>query len=53
MEETKLKFEERKGKNTELKEALAVNLDDITEDLRPAFIAKRKALVVWFVNNSN
>lgn len=53
VEETKLKFEERKGKNAELKEALAVNLDDIAEDLRPAFIAKRKALVDWFVNNSN
>lgn len=53
VEKTKLKFQERKEKNDELKEAMAVDLEDIAEDLRPAFIAKRKALVDWFVNNPN
>jgi hypothetical protein len=39
--------------NDELKETMVVDLDDIAEDLRPAFIAKWKALVDWFINNPN
>ena len=37
--------------NDELKETMVVDLDDITEDLRPTFIAKWKTLVDWFIKN--
>jgi hypothetical protein len=53
VEKTKLKFQQRKEMNDELKETMVVDLDDIAEDLRPAFIAKWKALVDWFINNPN
>jgi hypothetical protein len=36
--------------NNELNEAMIVGLDDIAEDLRATLIAKRKALVDWFIN---
>jgi hypothetical protein len=51
VEKTKLKFWEHKEKNYELKGAMVMESEDIDKDSRPAFIAKRKTLVDWFVNN--
>jgi hypothetical protein len=50
VKKTKLKVQQHKEMNNELNEAMIVGLDDIAEDLREALIAKRKALVDWFIN---
>jgi hypothetical protein len=49
--QSKLMFQETKEKQEELQEVLATKFEQILDDLRLVFIAKRKALVDYFLNN--
>jgi hypothetical protein len=51
MQQTKMMIEDRIRKDAELKELLAMDMDVLLEDVGPAYIAKRKGLVKYFINN--
>jgi hypothetical protein len=51
MQQTKMKIEDIIRKDAELKELLAMDMDVLPEDVRPAYITKRKGLVEYFINN--
>jgi hypothetical protein len=38
-------------KDAKLKELLAMDMDVLPEDVRPAYIARRKGLIEFFINN--
>jgi hypothetical protein len=51
MQQTKMMIEERIRKDAELKELLAMDMDGLPEDVRPVYIARRKGLIEFFINN--
>jgi hypothetical protein len=51
MQQTKMMIEDRIRKDAELKELLAMDMDVLPEDVRPVYIARRKGLIEFFINN--
>jgi hypothetical protein len=51
MQQTKMMIKERIRKDAELKELLAIDMDVLPEDVRPVYIARRKGLIEFFINN--
>jgi hypothetical protein len=51
MQQTKMMIEERIRKDAELKELHAMDMDALPEDLRAVYIARRKGLIDFFINN--
>jgi hypothetical protein len=51
MQQTKMLIEERIRKDAELKVLLAMDMDVLPEDVRPVYIARRKGLIEFFINN--
>jgi hypothetical protein len=51
MQQTKMMIKERIRKDAELKELLAMDMDVLPEDVRHVYIARRKGLIEFFINN--
>jgi hypothetical protein len=51
MQQTKMMIEERIRKDAELNKLHAMDMDALPEDLRVVYIARRKGLIDYFINN--
>jgi hypothetical protein len=51
VQEKKLMMEDRKQKDEELKKLYAMDMDALLEELRAVYIARRKGLIEFFINN--
>jgi hypothetical protein len=51
VQEKKLMMEDRKQKDEELNKLYAMDMDALPEELRAVYIARRKGLIEYFINN--
>jgi hypothetical protein len=51
MQERRMLIEERIRKDEELTKLQAMDMDALPEDLRVVYIARRKGLIEYFINN--